>query len=76
MKMGSGETLQSDANWYWELYNEIGRGNEQIAASTFRLRLPQESELRVSLIMQPLENMDQLMRRINWRMIGNKVRER
>ena len=43
MKMGVGETLLSYANWYWELYNEIGRGNEKIAASTFRwdcLRIP------------------------------------
>ena len=58
------------------MYNEIGGGNEQVAASTFRLGLPQESELREPLTMRPLENMDQLMRRINWRMIGNRVRER
>jgi len=32
MKMRVGKTLRSYANWYWELYNEIGRGNEKIAA--------------------------------------------
>ena len=37
-----------------ELYNEIGGGNEQVAASTFR----------VLLIMRPPKNMHQLIRRI------------
>ena len=35
MRMRSGETLQSYTNRYWELYNEIGEGNEQVAANTF-----------------------------------------
>lgn len=35
-----------------------------MAASTFRLRLPQESELKDSLTMKPLENMHQLIRQI------------
>lgn len=42
---------------YSELYNEIGRGNEQVAGSTFRLRLLQESKLRESLTMRPAEDM-------------------
>lgn len=42
----------------------IGRGNEQVAASTFRLGLPEDSELGDSLTMRPLEDMHQLMRRI------------
>ena len=40
MRMRSGETLQSDANRYWELYNEIEGGNEQVVVSTFWLGLP------------------------------------
>ena len=64
MKMGVGKTLRSYANWYWELYNEIGGGNEKIAASTFRLGLPEDSELRDSLTKRPPEDMRQLMRRI------------
>ena len=40
MKMRVGETLHSYANWYWELYNEIGGGNEKIAANTFRMGSP------------------------------------
>ena len=62
MKMGASETLHSYANRYWELYNEIGGGNEKIAVSTFQLGLPEDFELRDSLTMRPLEDMRQLMR--------------
>ena len=64
MKMRVGETLRSYASRYWELYNEIGGGNEKIAASTFRMGLPEDSELRESLTKRPPEDMRQLMRRI------------
>ena len=64
MKMGAKETLRSYASRYWELYNEIGGGNEKVAASTFRLGLPKDSELRESLTKRPSENMWQLMRHI------------
>ena len=64
MKMGAGETLRNYANRYWELYNEIGGGNEKIAASTFRLGLPEDPVLRDSLTRRPPENMRQLMRHI------------
>ncbi|XP_050255263.1 uncharacterized protein LOC126701186 [Quercus robur] len=62
--MKVGETLRSYASRYWELYNEIGEGNEKIMASTFRMGLPEDSELRESLSKRPPENMRQLMRRI------------
>ena len=62
MKMGARETLHSYANRYWELYNEIGGGNEKIAVSTFQLGLPDDFELRDSLTRRPLEDMRQLMR--------------
>ena len=45
MKMRVGETLRSYASRYWELYNEIGRDNERVAASTFRMGLPKDSGL-------------------------------
>nr|XP_023910589.1 uncharacterized protein LOC112022246 [Quercus suber] len=64
MKMRVGETLRNYASRYWELYNEIGEGNEKIAASTFRMGLPKESGLRESLTKKPPEDMGQLMRRI------------
>ena len=62
MKMGARETLHSYANRYWELYNEIGGGNEKIAVSTFQLGLPEDSELRDSLTRRPPEDIRQLMR--------------
>ena len=64
MRMGSGETLRSYVNRYWELYNEMGGGSEQVTISTFRLRLPQELELRYSLSMRTPKYMLQLIRRI------------
>ena len=57
MKIGAGETLCNYANQYWELYNEIGGGNEKITTSTFRLGLPEDSELRNSLTRRPPEDM-------------------
>ena len=57
MKMRAGETLRSYASWYWELYNEIGRDNERVAASIFRMGLPEDSELRESLTKKPPEGM-------------------
>ena len=57
MKMRVGETLCSYASRNWELYNEIGRGNEKITASTFRMGLPKDFELRESLTKKPLEGM-------------------
>nr|XP_023920167.1 uncharacterized protein LOC112031682 [Quercus suber] len=64
MKMRARETLRDYASRYWELYHEIGGGNEKIAASTFRMGLPDESGLRESLTKKPPEDMRQLMRRI------------
>ena len=64
MKMRVGETLRSYASQFWELYNEIGGGNEKIAASTFRMGLPEDSRLRESLTKKPSKGMRQLMRRI------------
>ncbi|XP_075655044.1 uncharacterized protein LOC142625239 [Castanea sativa] len=57
MKMGAGETLRNYASRYWELYNEIGGGNEKIAASNFRMGVPEESGLRESLTLKPPEDM-------------------
>ena len=64
IKMGVGETLRSYVSLYWELYNEIGGGNEKIEVSTFRMGLPENSKLQESLTKKPPEDMRQLMRRI------------
>ena len=57
MKMRVRETLYSYTSRYWELYNEIGGGNEKIMASTFRMELPEDTELRESLTRKPPEEM-------------------
>ncbi|XP_030958778.1 uncharacterized protein LOC115980691 [Quercus lobata] len=57
-----GELIQEFHARYWELYNEIGGGNEKVAVSTFRLGLPEDSKLRESLTMRPPESMQQLLR--------------
>ncbi|XP_030935309.1 uncharacterized protein LOC115960515 [Quercus lobata] len=62
--MRAGETLRSYASRYWELYNEISGDNERVAASTFRMGLPEDSRLRESLTKKTPEGMRQLMRRI------------
>ena len=62
MKMRAVETLHSYASRYWELYNEIGGDNKRVAASTFRIGLPEDSGLQESLTKKPLEGMRQLMR--------------
>ncbi|XP_030939607.1 uncharacterized protein LOC115964437 [Quercus lobata] len=64
MKMRAKETLCSYASRYWELYNEIGGDNKRVAASTFRIGLPEDSGLRESLTKKPPKGMRQLMRRI------------
>ena len=64
IKMRVRKTLRRYASRYWELYNEIGGGNEKIVASTFRMGLPKDSELQESLTKRPFEDMRQLMRRI------------
>ena len=43
IKMGAGETLRSYASLYWELYNEIGDGNQRITTSTLRMGLIENS---------------------------------
>ena len=50
MRMKISESLRNYASRYWELYNEIGGGNEKIVASTFRIGLPEDLELREGLL--------------------------
>ena len=57
IKIGAKETLQSYASKYWELYNEIGGGNEKVATSTFLLGLPKDFELRELLTKRPPKDM-------------------
>ena len=45
MKMRVSETFRNYASRYCNLYNEIGGDNEKIVASTFKMGLPEDSEL-------------------------------
>jgi len=49
MFMKEGETLRAYSDHFWELYNEIGRDNEEIAASTFNVGFPIDFNLRASI---------------------------
>ena len=64
IKIGVRETLRSYISRNWELNNKIGGGNQKIIASTFRLGLPEDFELRDSLMRKPFEDIRQLMMRI------------
>ena len=64
IKMRVSKTLWSYASRYWELYNEIGGGNERIGTSTFKMGFLEDFELRESLMKRPPEDMRQLMRHI------------
>ena len=64
IKMRVSETFRSYASRYCKLYNEISGGNEKIVANTFKMGLPEDSELWKSLTRRPTEDMRQLMRRI------------
>ena len=62
IKMGVSEIIRNYVSWYWELYNEIGGGNEKITISTFKMGLHENSKLRASLTKRPPEDIRQLMR--------------
>ena len=64
LAMKEGETLRAYSNHYWELYNEIRGDNEGIVASTFKVGLSIDSDLRDSLALKPVTNMNKLMERV------------
>ena len=53
MKIRVRKTLRNYVSRYWELYNEIGGGNEKIVASTFKMGQPEDSKLWDSLTRRP-----------------------
>ena len=64
MSMKEGETLRAYSDWYWELYNKIGGNNGGVAASTFKVGLAIDSELRTLLTLIPITDMHKLMERV------------
>lgn len=61
MSMKEGETLQAYIDRYYELYNKIRRSHSSMVASTFKIGLSMDSELRKSLTKNPVEHMHKLM---------------
>lgn len=64
MTMRKGKSLKTYSNKYWELFNEIDGDFEDMAVRTFKMGLSMNSDLRKSLIMKPVQDMQQLMDRI------------
>ena len=62
LAMKEGETLEAYSDRYWELYNEIGGDNGGIAANTFKVGLPIDSNLRASLALKLVTDMNKLMK--------------
>ena len=53
------------SNKYWEMFNEIDGGFDDVAIRTFKVNLPAEHGLRKSLTGKPVNNVHQLMNRID-----------
>ena len=64
MRMKDSESLKSYSLRYWEVYNEVDSGTEEMAIKTFKQGLDPESELRHSLSKRPTKSMRDLMSRI------------
>lgn len=64
MSMNEGWTFSVYPNCFWELYNKIGGNNGLVATSTFKVGLPIDSELRTSLILKLVTDMQKLIERV------------
>ena len=64
MRMKDLESLKNYSSRYWEVYNEVDGGTEDMAITAFKQGLDPESELRHSLSKRPAKNIRDLMSRI------------
>jgi hypothetical protein len=64
MRMKDSESLKNYSARYWEVYNEVDGGTEDMAMKTFKEGLHPESELRHSLSKRSARSMRDLMSRI------------
>lgn len=64
MTMREGGFLSAYTDRYWELYNEIGGNHDNATASTFKIRLHMDSEMRKPLTMNLTRDMHSLIDRI------------
>jgi hypothetical protein len=61
MRMKDLESLKSYFSRYWEVYNEVDGGTEEMAIKTFKLGLDPKSKLRHNLSRRPAKSMRDLM---------------
>ena len=59
--MREGETLNTYLDRYWEMFNEINGGFDDVAIRTFKVGLPAKHGLRKSLTGKPITSVRQLM---------------
>ena len=64
MRMKDSESLKNYSARYWEVYNEVDGGTEDMAMKTFKEGLHPESELRHNLSKRSARSMRDLMSRI------------
>ena len=65
MTMREGETLKTHSDKYWEMFNEVDGGFDDVAIRTFKVSLLAEHGLRKSLTGKPINSVRQLMDRID-----------
>lgn len=64
MSMKEGETLKAYFDHYYEFYNMIEGNNGGVAVSTFKVGLTIDFELRTSLTLWSVTDMQKLMERV------------
>ena len=57
MSMRERESVNAYAERYWEMFNEIDGGFDEVAIRTFKVGLPFEHDLRKSLIGKPVTSL-------------------
>ena len=65
LSIREGENLKTYSDRYWEMFNKIDGGFNDVVISTFKLGLPAGHSLRKSLTRKPVTSVRQLMDRIN-----------
>ena len=65
MSMREGESVKAYFERYWEMFNEIDGDFDEVAFKTFKVGLPVEHGLRMSLTSKPVTSLRQLMDRVD-----------
>ena len=65
MTMKEGESVKSNAERYWEMFNEIDGDFDEVAIRTFKVSLPSEHGLRKFLTGKPITSLRQLMDKVD-----------